>query len=153
MPLLRYLATTVLAAYGVVHVAVASDLDFNRDIRPILSDRCFACHGPDSASREADLRLDTYDGATDWVIVPGEADESEFIARISSDDPDLVMPPPAAERPPISPEELGMLRRWINSGAEYQAHWAYLPVERREPPPATSILPNKPPGLVFAACS
>ncbi len=74
--------------------AVAKDLSFNRDIRPILSDTCFFCHGPDPAHREADLRLDLEAEAKEAAIVPGHLDESELIARITSSDPDESMPPP-----------------------------------------------------------
>ncbi len=133
-PCLQKLATLLLATSTLSTLALGEHIVFNRDVRPILSDRCFTCHGPDSAAREADLRLDTSEGATEWAIVPGAADESEVIARITSDDPDLAMPPPSAERKPISPDEVEILRKWINSGAEYQPHWAYLPVERVEPP-------------------
>lgn len=112
----------------------SAKLSFNADVRPILSDRCFMCHGPDSATRFADLQLDTFDGATEWAIVPGDAKASEVIARITSDDPDLVMPPPDSGRLPITKDESDILRRWIDQGAEYQAHWAYLPVEKADPP-------------------
>lgn len=112
----------------------AGELAFNEDVRPILSDRCFTCHGPDSATRSADLRLDTAEGAHDWAIVPGEADASEVYSRVTSDDPDLVMPPPESGRKPISKAEAELLRRWIEQGAEYQAHWAYLPVVKSELP-------------------
>ncbi len=109
-------------------------LSFNRDIRPILSDKCFACHGPDAATRDADLRLDTHEGATDWVIVPGDAEGSELIARITSDEPDMVMPPPHSKKPRLTAEEIAKLKQWIDEGASYEAHWAYLPVVPEEVP-------------------
>src|SRR5690606_28342548 len=92
------------------------------------------CHGPDSANRAADLRLDTYEGATEWTVIPGEADSSEVILRVLSDDPDYMMPPASAKKPPLTKQEIATLKRWINEGAEYEPHWAYLPVERSEPP-------------------
>ena len=76
-----------------------SQIDFNRDIRPILPNKCFACHGPDDKTREAGLRLDTFDGATEDAIVVGDPDESELIARVESDDDDEVMPPKSMGKP------------------------------------------------------
>lgn len=103
---------------------------FNRDIRPILADRCFACHGNDVGQREASLRLDTYEGATETAIVPGDATNSEIIARVTSDDPDYRMPPADAKKPPLSKDEVELLRRWIDAGAEFESHWSYIPPER-----------------------
>ena len=114
-------------------------VSFNRDVRPILSDRCFACHGPDDAKRESGLRLDRAADATAELsggtraIVPGKPDESELLARISSTDPDVVMPPPHLGKP-VTPAEAAILRRWIEEGAEYQGHWAFTRVERPEVP-------------------
>jgi len=108
-------------------------LSFNRDIRPILSDNCFACHGPDSANRQAGLRLDTFEQATGELdsgaraIVPEKIDESELVARIVSDDPDSVMPPPHAKIGRLSPEQVKTLERWIAEGATYEPHWAFVP--------------------------
>jgi len=107
-------------------------LSFNRDIRPILSDNCFACHGPDNANRQAGLRLDTFDLATaeldsgSRAIVPEKIDESELVARIVSDDPDAVMPPPHAKIGRLSAEQVETLKRWIAEGAKYEPHWAFV---------------------------
>ncbi|MGB8853119.1 MAG: DUF1553 domain-containing protein [Pirellulales bacterium] len=107
-------------------------LSFNRDIRPILSDNCFACHGPDNANRQAGLRLDTFDLATAELdsgtraIVPEKIDESELVARIISDDPDAVMPPPHAKIGRLSAEQVETLKRWIAEGAKYEPHWAFV---------------------------
>jgi hypothetical protein len=112
-------------------IAVAADAPtFNRDIRPLLSDRCYACHGPDSGSREADLRLDTSEGATEWAIVPGDADSSEVISRVTSDDPDMQMPPRDSKKLPLTAAQVEKLRKWINAGAKYEPHWAYIPPKR-----------------------
>ncbi len=111
-----------------------AELSFNRDIRAILADNCIACHGPDSANREADLRLDTFEGATEWAIVPGDADGSEILNRITSEDPDLRMPPAVSKKPPLAPEQIELLRKWIDSGAKYEPHWAYIPPQRPEVP-------------------
>jgi hypothetical protein len=105
-------------------------LAFNRDIRPILSENCYACHGPDKNKRKAKLRLDERASAvTTRAIVPGKADDSELIARIFSDDADEVMPPANSHKSLTGPQK-DLLRRWIEEGAEYQAHWAYVPVQR-----------------------
>jgi len=103
-------------------------LDFNRDIRPILSDKCFQCHGPDEKTLEGDLRLDERSSAVGAkAIVPGSPELSEVLARILSDDPDEVMPPPKTKKT-VSPAEAATLRRWIAEGAEYKGHWAFEPV-------------------------
>ena len=108
-------------------------LSFNKDIRPILSENCFACHGPDNANRQAGLRLDTFELATQELdsgsraIVPENIDESELIARVASDDPDSVMPPPEAKIGRLSPEQVETLKRWIAEGATYEPHWAFVP--------------------------
>ncbi|MDX1963605.1 MAG: DUF1553 domain-containing protein [Pirellulales bacterium] len=113
---------------------------YNRDIRPILSDHCFACHGPDKNHRQAELRLDMRaDALAKNAFVPGNADESELWRRITSNDPDVVMPPPDANKP-LTPQQRDLLRQWIAAGAEYQEHWAYTPLVRPEVP-----LLHKPP--------
>ena len=124
----------------------AAKIDFNRDIRPILSDKCFHCHGPDEKTREADLRLDTFEGATeggeiDIPIEPGKPDESEVIARILKKDPDDVMPPPETHKK-VSETELALLRQWISEGAEYDEPWTYkAPVKHPDPEVKTKSWP------------
>lgn len=99
---------------------------YNRDIRPILADNCFACHGADSAARKADLRLDQFDAATAMkAIVVGKPDESGIIHRVLSNDPDEVMPPPATKKT-LTAQQKDLLKRWIASGAEYQPHWSFI---------------------------
>ncbi len=102
------------------------DLSFQRDIRPILSDKCFACHGPDAETREADLRLDDR-GVAIHVLTPENPDESELLRRITSKDPDEQMPPPEFKNR-LTPEEIESLGQWIASGSEYQNHWSFQPV-------------------------
>lgn len=104
-------------------------LRFNDDIRPILSDKCFFCHGPDAAKREADLRLDLRDEATaSGAIVPNHADRSEIIQRILSTDPDSQMPPPNSKLGRLSESDVSKLKQWIEEGAEYEKHWSFLPL-------------------------
>ena len=113
-------------------------IDFNRDIRPILSDKCFRCHGPDSATREAGLRLDLEDDAKaerdgHFVIVAGKINESELIRRIQSDDQSQRMPP-AVSGKEISSKEINLLRRWIAEGGEWSLPWSYVrPVVHASP--------------------
>jgi hypothetical protein len=124
----RQIAAAFAWTLGVVTVSLAQDepIVFNRDIRPILSEYCFACHGPDSASRKADLRLDQADvAAMKKAIIAGKPDESGVIERILSDDPDAVMPPPATKKT-LTAHQKDLLKRWIASGAEYQPHWSFI---------------------------
>ncbi len=108
---------------------------FNQQIRPLLSDRCFQCHGPDEKRRETDLRLDTFEGATQsGAIVPGNPEASEILRRILSHDPDEQMPPPSAKKRAFTRAEIALLTEWIKAGATYQGHWAFLPI-RDTPPP------------------
>ncbi len=113
---------------------VGALIEFNRDVRPILAENCFRCHGPDSASRKADLRLDRRQGAVDsGAIAPGDVDASEILQRIHSSDPDEVMPPPSTKKT-LSAEQKEILKRWIASGAEYQPHWSLIAPKRPTPP-------------------
>ncbi len=113
----------------------ASDLSYNRDVRPILADNCFHCHGPDEAARQADLRLDVEEIATakrdsGRVIVPKHPHESELLRRVSSDDESERMPPD--ER--LEPHEIEILRQWIADGAVYEPHWSFVAPRRPVPP-------------------
>jgi len=116
-------------------------VDFNRDILPILSDRCFHCHGPDDKDREAELRLDkaggddgafrTLDGIT--AIKPGDLKASEVWRRIATDDEDMRMPPADSNKKPLSAKEQELVKRWILEGAKYEEHWAFVPPQRKPP--------------------
>jgi len=133
----RVLSAVATACGGLFAAATAAEpaIDFNRDIRPILSDRCFACHGPDHEDRQAGLRLDLREAATAALdsgataLIPGDLAASELVARITSTDADVVMPPPHFGKP-ITPAEAETLKRWIAAGAEYHGHWAFARVER-----------------------
>jgi hypothetical protein len=126
----------------------AAGPDFAREVRPVLSNRCFKCHGPDTERQEAGLRLDLRDAALAELdsgtraIVPGHPDDSELVARITSTDPDLVMPPPHT-KVSLSAEEKRILTEWVAAGAEYRQHWAFVAPERPAvPEPATPAWPR-----------
>jgi hypothetical protein len=109
-------------------------VSYNKDIRPILVENCFSCHGADSASRKAELRLDRRDEAVEsGAIVPGDPDSSVMLDRIFSDDPEEVMPPPALKKT-LTAEQKELLKRWIAEGSEYEPHWSFIPPARPEPP-------------------
>ncbi len=127
---LAIVAGIVLSGSGDAEAAV----DYNRDIRPILSDACFKCHGPDKNTREADLRLDTFAGAIadlgDYAaVVPGKPDESELLERLHSTDRKEVMPPPKTGRQ-LTDAEKALLRQWIKEGAKYDRHWSLVKVKK-----------------------
>ncbi|MFN9289559.1 MAG: PSD1 and planctomycete cytochrome C domain-containing protein [Planctomyces sp.] len=116
--------------------ASAGDLpevvEFNRDIRPILSDNCFFCHGPDKNKRQADLRLDTEAGLLGTAggagpVIPGQPDDSPLLQRILTSDPETHMPPPATGKV-LTDQQIQLLRRWIQQGGRYEGHWAFLPL-------------------------
>jgi mono/diheme cytochrome c family protein len=132
--------TVVLPLSG--RTAPADDrVQYNRDVRPILSENCFVCHGPDSSSRKADLRLDRRDDAIKaGAFVPGKPDESEAIRRIFATSADEVMPLPASKKT-LTQEQKEILRRWVAQGAEYQPHWSLVPL-----PDHVSLPQTKTPG-------
>src|SRR6266478_5389634 len=110
-------------------------IDFNRQIRPILSENCFICHGPDEQQRKAKLRLDTRDGilgklrGKGHVVVPGKPAESELLARVLSNDDDERMPPTKTKKR-LTTQQIDLLRQWIEQGAPYAQHWAFVPPVR-----------------------
>jgi len=120
--------------------ATDSPIRFNRDVRSILSDKCFACHGPDAETIEGGLRLDLRDHAVkeSQAIVPGDSSASELVRRIFAADELEVMPPPELHKA-LTPSEKEILRRWIDEGAEYEPHWAYAPMRRPERVDTTTI--------------
>ncbi|WP_020533655.1 DUF1553 domain-containing protein [Flexithrix dorotheae] len=124
-------------------------IDFNFHVKPILSDRCFACHGPDKNTQKADLRLDNAAGAYAALaeapdlraIVPGKPGKSEVYHRIISNDPEKVMPPKESNLT-LTPEEIAILTRWIEQGAEYKPHWAFIKPEKPALPELKEVNPN-----------
>ena len=121
-----------LATLGVAGSASAAPLEYNREVRPILSNKCFKCHGPDAGARKARLRLDVRTEATVehrsgfTPIIPGRPDQSEVVVRIEETDEDERMPPVESNLT-LSPQEKAVLRRWIEEGADYQPHWSLVP--------------------------
>ncbi|MBI2423365.1 MAG: DUF1553 domain-containing protein [Candidatus Hydrogenedentes bacterium] len=112
---------------------------FNRDVRPILSDKCFACHGPDARQRKAGLALHVRDLALEkQAFIPGDTDKSELVKRILSEDPEEQMPPPE-NKMPLTPQERDTLVAWIKAGAEYQPHWSLMPIREPERPTLQSL--------------
>ena len=117
--------SSLLAALVVALPAFGAKVDYNEDIRPILSENCFYCHGPDGNKRKAKLRLDVREAALQKkAFVPGDAEASELVKRLFSTDSEEVMPPPDSHRS-ISAAQKEILKRWITEGAEYKPHWAY----------------------------
>jgi hypothetical protein len=133
--LVCYAALILPAPKKVVKPKSEDKIDFNRDIRPILSNKCLACHGQDPKAVQAGLKLNVRDSATaklgDGVIaiVPGHPEKSALITRIESKDPDVMMPPTGSNKT-ITDEDRATLKRWILEGAEYKQHWAFVPPTR-----------------------
>jgi hypothetical protein len=142
-PTTRFLAASFLILAGGLRTVTATEapIDFNRDIRPILSNNCFWCHGPDEAERKGGndgLRLDTFDGAREdlggyQALAPGNPDQSELLKRVLTTDDDDIMPPRKTGKS-VTPAEADLLRRWIAQGGTYAQHWAYEAPKRPEPP-------------------
>jgi hypothetical protein len=132
-------ALAVVTALCRAEEGALTRLEYNRDVRPILSDKCFRCHGPDASAREAKLRLDQRDNAlaehaSGFPIIPGKADESELVLRIEATDPEDRMPPLESNLS-LTKREIAILRRWVAEGAEYQPHWSLVSPRAVEPPP------------------
>ena len=150
LTLLAVVSVASSAAAAAPALGVDQPIDFNRQIRPILSNTCFRCHGPDKDDRQAGLRLDTREGATaehdsGVTIVPGKPEESVLIQRILSNDPDERMPPKKAGSK-LTPEQISLIRQWIQQGAPYARHWSYVkpqpapvPVVRKSDWPKNNI--------------
>jgi mono/diheme cytochrome c family protein len=138
-------AATLLsvAAFTLPAGAAPGRIGFNDQIRPILSNACFQCHGPDEKKREADLRLDTFEGATRDLggykaVLPGKPDQSALIERMISHDKEEVMPPPKSKKPRATEAQIRLLKQWISEGAAYEGHWSFQPVRKVQPPAVRS---------------
>ena len=143
------LAGLLLCSASIRAASLPDKVDFNYHIKPLLSDRCYACHGPDEKARKAKLRLDLKDGAFkaledgQFVIKPGDLTKSEMFRRITNHDPDDLMPPPKSNLS-LSKDEVKLIRRWIEQGAQWDKHWSFVPVKNVQAPPVknTSWLKN-----------
>jgi hypothetical protein len=131
----------LIGALALASLAGAADsVEFNRDIRPVLSDKCFTCHGPDPGNRKTKLRFDQESGARielskgRFAIVPGDPAHSEMYLRVSSDNAAIRMPPAYAGAQKLSDREIGLIRRWIEEGAQWQKHWSFIPPKRPPQP-------------------
>ena len=126
-------ASSVSAAPG-LPAADRPGLEYNRDVRPILAENCFACHGPDSAARRPTCGSTVATTAIEaGAITPGDTEDSELLARINANDPKELMPPPATTKK-LTQEQKDVLKRWIAEGAPYQPHWSLIPPKRPELP-------------------
>jgi hypothetical protein len=115
--------------------AAEREVSFNRDIKPILAGKCFACHGPDEKERQADLRLDQADAAHASGVLKGADDAvAAILIRVASSDPDEQMPPASSKKPGLTADEIALLQRWVEQGAKYDAHWAFVPPVKHDPP-------------------
>lgn len=132
--LVALMALAICPAIQAADVGLPDVVEFNRDIRPILSDNCFFCHGPDKNKRKADLRLDTAEGLSGkpgepGAVVPGKPADSELFRRITSTDPEQKMPP-AESGKSLTPRDIALLKKWIEQDAKFEGHWAFLPIKR-----------------------
>lgn len=138
--------STAIVSWVLALAAQASEpaglaqIEFNRDVRPILSNNCFQCHGPDEEAREAELRLDVREEALKVAasgavpIVPGDVKQSELVRRIVSPDAGEVMPPPDSHKS-LTPRQIDVLQHWVEQGAEYRQHWSFEPPVKADVPP------------------
>ena len=141
IPLRAVLVGAALACFPAAVRAAQTGISYTRDVRPILSNACFKCHGPDDDNRKADFRLDLRESALMNLggyaaIVPGSPEKSKLLEFVTTDDPDERMPPLKGNNRPLKPEEIAVLRQWIAEGAPYEAHWAYRAPERPKLPPS-----------------
>lgn len=140
--LVRSVSVALTAVFSAVSFGAGNEakqtIDFNRDIRPILSDKCYFCHGPDEENQAADLRLDIREAAIEaGAIQPSSVADSTLLHRVDHEDPDELMPPPKAKLGKLTKTEIDLLTRWIEEGAEYQKHWAFVPVPEEIEVPET----------------
>ena len=137
--LIRLLSAALMFAQFTAQAEKISPIHYNRDIRPILSENCFSCHGTDSAARKADLRLDQFESVTNRLkgdsvaIVPGKPEQSELVRRIYAEDEDQM--PPEKIHKTLKPEQKELLKKWIAAGATYEPHWSFIAPVKAPPPP------------------
>jgi hypothetical protein len=161
----KMIRVQVMTLFSIVAISLSlraeapTEISFDRDVRPILSSRCYACHGPDEEHREGGLRLDIRDRALapldsgEPAIVPGKVEESALMARVRSTDEAMRMPPVGKDSP-LTPAELEILRRWIEQGAEYSPHWSFVaPKEQNLPMPIDPWCQNRGDAFIFGRLS
>src|SRR4051794_10133044 len=137
---MKFALLRLFAFVSLATPAGAAEIDFSRDIRPIFSENCYACHGPDGDKRKAELRLDRKESAFgkaksgEIAVVPGDLAKSELIRRVTAPDKDDIMPPPKEHRQ-LKPAQIDLLKRWVSEGAPWTGHWAFEPVKEPAVPP------------------
>jgi hypothetical protein len=135
----------VLTWHGLARAEDGSAVNYTRDVKPILAGHCYACHGPDAGKRKAKLRLDVRDVAIKKVIKPGDPANSSLIERVSSHDPEEMMPPPKSKKAALTVEQIALLKKWIEQGAKFDVHWAYVkPVRPKLPVVKNAAWPSNP---------
>ena len=139
--LIAFSAAVFFTWAGFESLPAQGKVDFSREVRPILSENCFNCHGPDSSGRKADLRLDIRGPSTLAAIVPGDPSKSPLLERVTSRESDEVMPPLDSGKS-LARAEIEILRKWIEDGADYEVHWSFRPIEKPEPPNLKENLPG-----------
>src|SRR5579863_3114213 len=139
-------ATLAAAASAGRTAQAAPPVDFQREIQPIFAEHCAECHGVDEAKRKSGLRFDVRESALKGgesgtpAIVPGQPDKSELVARITSPDADVLMPPPRHNKP-LSPKQIDTLQQWIKDGAKYESHWAFTAPRKATLPDVGTVQP------------
>ena len=139
----KFVILSLISVVPVVGAKVPDVVDFNDHIQPILSGNCYHCHGPDSSTRapkKNPFRIDREEFAFlersngKAAIIKGDAEASALFKRITTKDVDDVMPPPESHKKPLKPDEIALIKKWIEQGAPYEEHWSFLPPTRPEPP-------------------
>ena len=138
IPRIRLLSSTFLSFLIICSEFLLAEIDFTNEVRPILSEYCFHCHGPDKSTRKAELRLDLSEGALKDLggysaVIPGKPEDSELVFRLHSDDKDELMPPPETGKR-LNDKQKKILEEWIKQGAEYEEHWSFLPISKPKIP-------------------
>ncbi len=143
----NHISAALVAACFAASACADEELDFSRDILPLLSNNCFSCHGPDESHRDSDLRLDKPDAATakldsgHTAVVPGDSSSSELFRRMISTDVDIQMPPPESGKS-LNASQIALIKKWIDSGAQWSGHWAFEVPEKHDAPAATADWPQ-----------
>ena len=132
----RMVLVTVVGLLGAARLCAAAPkpVDYSREVQPILTAHCYACHGPDEGKRKGKFRLDERDAAVKKAVTPGDAAHSSLVTRVTTADPDRLMPPPDSKKDRLTAAQIDVLRRWIDQGAKFDQHWAYVKPTRPSAP-------------------